>query len=61
MRETAHSHLMVSDYVNRLRLAWGVLRLTPNIKSDGVSFECREVMCVIDHFEMIFWIMDYDA
>ena len=52
--DTAHSQLLILDYVNLLRLEWFVLRLTRNNKNDDVPFSCSEVRYVAAHFQMIF-------
>ena len=60
MHDTAHSQLIILDYVNRLRLRRSFLRLTVNNEIDDVRFSCSEV-CFVAHLKMIFLIMDYGA
>ena len=54
MHDTAHSELLILEYVIRLRLEWGVLQLTLINRSDEVQFTCFEVSCVVAHSQMIF-------
>ena len=59
MRDTAHSQLKILLFANTLCLEWGVLRLTLTNKSAAVWVRCREVRCVVAHFRMAFYNMDY--